>query len=124
LFKGGIPQTRVMTGHLEIKLIDPQKTVQRRLYRLSEDEKEHVRYKIDELLKSFVTRPSCSPFGSPMMLVKKKNGSDRFCIDFPALNDHPLPLISDQMAMLLGASNSSCLDMVSGFYQIQVHSFN
>jgi len=87
-FKGGIPQTRVMTGRLEIKLIDPQKTVQRRLYRLSEDEKEHVRYEIDELLKSFIIRPSFSPFASPMMLVKKKNGSDRFCIDFPALNEH------------------------------------
>ncbi|XP_043064141.1 uncharacterized protein LOC122320104 [Drosophila ficusphila] len=126
-FIDGIPQTRVTTGNLEIRLIDPLKTVQRRPYRLSEDEKEHVRYKIDELLKFNIIRPSCSPFASPMMLVKKKNGSDRLCVDFRALNEntvadkYPLPLISDQIARLRGASYFSSLDMASGFYQIPVH---
>lgn len=71
-FIDGIPKTRVTTGQLEIRLIDQQKTVQRRPYRLSEEEKSKVRGKVDELLKAKIIRPSCSPFASPMMLVKKR----------------------------------------------------
>jgi len=112
---------------LEIRLIDQEKTVQRRPYRLSEEEKSKVRGKVDELLKAKIIRPSCSPFASPMMLVKKKNGTDRLCVDYRMLNEntvadkYPFPLISDQIARLRGAKYFSCIDMASGFYQIPVH---
>jgi len=66
-FIDGIPKTRVTTGQLEIRLIDQQKTVQRRPYRLSEEEKNKVRGKVDELLKAKIIRATCSPFASPMM---------------------------------------------------------
>lgn len=98
--------------------------MQRRPYRLSEDEKEHVRYKIDELLKSNIIRPSSLPFATPVMLVKKKYGSERLCVDFRALNEntvadkYSLPLISDQIARLRGASYFSSLDIASGFHQM------
>jgi len=81
--------------------------------------KEHERYKIYEFLKSYNIRPS-EPFASPRMLVKKKNDSDRFCVDFRALNEntvadkYPLPLISDHIARLRGTNYFSCLDMTSG----------
>lgn len=71
-FIDGIPNTRVTTGQLEIRLIDQQKTVQRRPYKLSEEEKNKVRGKVDELLEAKIIRPSCSPFASPMILFKKK----------------------------------------------------
>jgi len=103
-FIDGIPKNRVTTGQLEIRLVDSNKTVQRRPYRLSSDEKEIVRNMIKELLESNIIRPSCSPFASPILLVKKKNGTDRLCVDYRELNSntvadkYPLPLISDKIS--------------------------
>jgi len=71
-FINGIPLSRVTTGQLEIRLIDQNKTVQRRPYRLSVEEKEKVRHLIQQLLESNIIRPSSSPFASPMLLVRKK----------------------------------------------------
>jgi len=122
----GIPSRRVTTGELEIRLLDANKTVQRRPYRLGVDEKELVRDKIKEMLAANVIRPSNSPFASPILLVKKKDGSDRLCIDYRELNantvadKYPLPLISDQVNRLRGGKYFSCLDMASGFYQIPI----
>lgn len=62
-----------------------------------------------------------------MLLVKKKNGSDRLCIDYRELNantvyeKYPLPLTNDQICRLRGAKLFSCLDMASGFHQIPIH---
>jgi len=67
----GIPSRRVTTGELEIRLLDANKTVQRRPYRLRVDEKELVRDKIKEMLAANVIRPSNFPFSSPILLVKK-----------------------------------------------------
>jgi hypothetical protein len=127
-FIKGIPTRRVTTGELEIRLTDINKTVVRRPYRQSTEEKLLVRSKIQELLASNVIRPSCSPFASPMLLVKKKDGSDRLCIDYRELNantisdKYPLPLISDQIDRLRGSLYFSSLDMASGFYQIPIKS--
>jgi len=126
-FTNGIPHTRVNTGEMKIRLIDPTKTVQRRPYRLSPEEREVVRMQVSELIRCNIVRPSCSPFASPMLLVKKKNGTDRLCVDFRELNSntisdkYPLPLISDQIARLRGANYFTCLDMASGFHQIPIH---
>ena len=67
----GIPCGRVSTGKLEIKLINPNHTVQRRPYRLSTEERQVVR-DIKELLGAGIIRENCSPFESPILLVKKK----------------------------------------------------
>ena len=126
-FITGFPRTRVTTGQLEIRLIDPNVTVQRSPYRLSEEERKTVRERISELIKANIIRPSKSPFASPMLLVKKKDGSDRLCVDFRALNKntvadrYPLPLIADQIARLQNAKYFISLDMASGFHQIPIH---
>lgn len=126
-FADGLPKKRVNTGELNIRLIDPNLTVQRRPYRLSPDERQVVRGKIQELMSAGIIRPSCSPFASPILLVKKRDGSDRMCVDYRELNrntvpDHfPLPLISDQIARLSGANFYTCLDCASGFNQIPVN---
>jgi len=123
----GIPNNRVTKGALEIRLIDKNKTVQRRPYRLSAEEKLLVREKIEQMLEANVIRPSSSPFASPMLLVKKKEGSDRLCIDFRELNlntisdKFPLTLISDQIDRLRSGKYFSILDMDSGFYQRPIH---
>ncbi|XP_033312187.1 uncharacterized protein K02A2.6-like [Bombus bifarius] len=126
-FITGFPRARVSTGQLEIRLIDPNVTVQRSPYRLSEEERRIVRERIDELIKAKIVRPSNSPFASPILLVKKKDGSDRLCVDFRALNKntvadrYPLPLIADQIARLQKARYFISLDMASGFHQIPIH---
>ncbi|XP_048269848.1 uncharacterized protein LOC125386761 [Bombus terrestris] len=126
-FITGFPRTRVNTGQLEIRLIDLNVTVQRSPYRLSEEERRTGRERIGELIKANIIRPSNSPFASPMMLVKKKNGSNRLSVDFRALNKntvadrYPLPLIADQIARLQNAKYFISLDMASGFHQIPIH---
>ncbi|XP_011867060.1 PREDICTED: uncharacterized protein LOC105561575, partial [Vollenhovia emeryi] len=126
-FVEGIPITRVKTGEMRIELIDPHKTVQRRPYRLSPSERQIVKDKIQELLNANIIRESNSPFASPILLVKKKDETDRMCVDYRELNDntrsdhYPLPRIDDQIDRLYGAHYFTSLDMASGFHQIPIH---
>jgi len=80
-FINGIPQSRVNAGQIEVRQIDPHNTVQRRPYRLSVEEKEQVRRSFKQLMDANIISPSSFPFASPMLLVKKKNGTDRLCVD-------------------------------------------
>ncbi|KPJ05656.1 Retrovirus-related Pol polyprotein from transposon gypsy [Papilio xuthus] len=99
-FITGLPTTRVNTGELKVRLVVKNRTVQRRLYRMSADERNVIRDHVKELLHAKIIRPSCYPFASPAFLVKKHDGSDRRCIDYRELNINtvpdrcPLPLIS------------------------------
>lgn len=125
-FTNGVPTSSADTEPMTIRLKDPNKTVNRRPYRLSPDERQVVRSKIDELLQANIIRRSSSPFASPILLVKKKDGTDRMCVDYRELNDNtvpdrfPLPLISDQIARLHGGHFFSILDLTSGFHQIPI----
>ncbi|XP_026744760.1 uncharacterized protein LOC113506100 [Trichoplusia ni] len=126
-FTQNFPNTRITTGELKINLIDPNKTVQRRPYRLSPAEQQVVDSKIHDLLDANIIRESSSPFASPILLVKKKDGSDRMCVNYRELNsntipdNYPLPLINDQINKLHGAHYFSTIDMASGFHQLPVH---
>lgn len=121
------PTQRVKTGQMVITLIDPHKLVQRTPYRLAPAEKEVVRGKVQDLLSAGIIRESSSPFASPILLVKKKDGTDRMCVDYRELNSntraehYPLPIIDEQIDQLSGASFFSSLDMAAGFHQILLH---
>lgn len=126
IFTRGYSKTRVNTGQLEIRLKNPNKFVERRPYRLSPVERKKVKEIVKELLDNDIVQESKSPYSSPIILVRKKNGDDRMCVDYRELNsntvrDHyPLPLIADQIDQLAGGQYYTTLDMASGFHQIPV----
>lgn len=115
----------VKTGELSIKL-KKNDVVYYRPYRLAPIEREKVKEIIQDLLHKGIIKESNSPFASPMILVKKSDGSDRMCIDYRALNKlierdrYPLPLIEDQIDKLGHAKYYISIDMKNGFYQIPV----
>lgn len=88
--------------------------------------KEIVREEVRKMLDANVIKPSKSPWSSAIVLVKKKDGSTRFCVDYRRLNEvtvkdvFPLPRISDQLESLAGACFFSTLDAASGYWQIPV----
>ncbi|KMQ98330.1 hypothetical protein RF55_1303 [Lasius niger] len=97
-----------------------------RPYRLAESEKRIVREIIQELLTNDIIRESSSPYASPILLVKKKNGEYRMCVDFRKLNaitvkdKYPMPLIEEQIDKLGGSRYFTGLDLASGYYQVPV----
>jgi hypothetical protein len=87
---------------------------------------EEVRQQVQDLLAKGLIEPSQSPYGAPILIVRKKDGSLRMCIDYRALNritvrnSYPLPLISDLLDRLAGATVFSSLDLQSGYHQIRI----
>jgi hypothetical protein len=81
---------------------------------------------IDQLLAQNVIQKSSSPWASPLVLVRKKNGKIRPCVDYRKLNivtckdAYPLPRIQDCLDAMAGATIFSTLDMTSGYYQVPV----
>lgn len=122
-FVTGTATSTVNTGSIEIKL-NSDVPVHYRPYKLSADEKLRVREITNDLLSKGIIRESHSDYASPIILVKKKDGSDRMCVDYRALNAitvkdrFPLPLIDDHIDKLGNSKFFTSLDMATGFHQV------
>ncbi len=98
----------------------------RKLYRLSQAETAELNKQILSLLEKGYIQPSNSPYGSPVLFVRKANGSLRMCIDYRALNKqtvksrYPLPRIDDLFDKLQGAQVFSSIDLQSAYYQVRL----
>ncbi|CAH2086561.1 unnamed protein product [Euphydryas editha] len=113
----------ISNTEMKIELNDKRPVVYRP-YRLAHSERSIVRNMIQELEESGIVRQSSSEYASPIILVRKKSGDYRLCIDFRALNKktvkehYPLPRIDDQLDNLTGHRYYTSLDLASGYYQI------
>jgi len=97
-------------------------------YRMSPLELKELKSQLEELIQKHFIRPSVSPWGAPMLLVKKKNDNMRLCIDYRQLNKviiknkYPLPRIDDLLDQLKGAIVFSKIDLRSGYHHIRIKS--
>lgn len=105
---------------------ESSRPVRRSPYRVSPRERDAIKAQVDEMLREDIIQPSQSPWASPVVLVKKKDGTLRFCVDYRRLNSvtkkdvYPLPRIDDALDRLCGAKYFSSMDLTSGYWQIQV----
>ncbi|GJU43606.1 putative reverse transcriptase domain-containing protein [Tanacetum coccineum] len=120
----GLPPTRQVEFHIE--LIPGAAPVARAPYRLAPAEMKELAEQLKELSDKGFIRPSSSPWGAPILFVKKKDGSFRMCIDYRELNKltvknrYPLPRIDDLFDQLQGSSIYSKIDLRSGYHQLRV----
>jgi hypothetical protein len=100
--------------------------ISKRPYRMPPKELVELKIQLQELLDKGYIRPSSSPWGSPTLFVKKKDGSLRMCVDYRPLNavtiknKYPLPRIDVLFDQLAGAQVFSKIDLRSGYHQIKI----
>ena len=120
---GDLPGTKEGYCHIETGDTPP---IRQRAYRPSPQAREEISNQTEDMLKHGIIVPSESPWASPCVLVKKKDGSMRFCVDFRKLNLHsvpqrwPIPLLTDVWECLSKSKSAmfTTLDMRSGYFQI------
>lgn len=120
----GLPPARQV--EFQIELIPSTAPVAQAPFRLAPTELEELSKQLTELIEKGFIRPSSSPWGAPVLFVKKKDGSFRMCIDYRGLNKltiknrYPLPRIDDLFDQLQGSSIYSKIDLRSGYHQLRV----
>ncbi|GJU58377.1 putative reverse transcriptase domain-containing protein [Tanacetum coccineum] len=110
-----------------IDLVPGATPVAKSPYRLEPSEMQELSRQLQELQDKGFIRPSHSPWGAPVLFMKKKDGSFRMCIDYRELNKitikncYPLPMIDDLFDQLQGACYFSKIDLRSGYHQLRMH---
>ena len=94
--------------------------------RIPQAQRAVVEEEVKKMLEQGIVEPSCSPWASPIVLVTKKDGSVRFCVDYRRLNSvtkkdaYPLPRIHESLDTLSGSRFFSTMDMASGYWQLKM----
>jgi hypothetical protein len=109
-----------------ISLLPDAVHVNCRPYRYPPQQKDEIEGQVAKMLNARLIVPSVSHFASPVLLVKKKDDSWRFCVEYRKLNDmtiknkFPMPVIDEFLDEIAGAAYFSKLDLSSGFHQIRM----
>lgn len=120
----GMPPKRDINFHID--LIPGAEPISRAPYRMTTQELSELKLQLVELLAKGCIKPSVSPWGVPVLFVKKKDGSLRLCIDYRQLNKvtvknmYPLPRIDDLFDQVKGARVFSKIDLKSGYHQLHI----
>ena len=122
----GIPPDREID--FQIELAPGTKPISKALYRMASIELKELKVQMEELVSKGFVRLSTSPWGAPVLFVKKNDGSLRLCIDDRELNkvtirnQYPLPRIDDLFDQLQGARVFSKIDLRSDYHQLKIQS--
>ena len=118
---GDLGKTNLVKHRIDTQGANP---IRQPVRRLPIQQRKEVQGMLHDMLKKGVIEHSHSPWASPIVLVKKRDGSHRFCIDFRRVNAvtkkdaQPLPRIDDTLDVLAGSSWFSTLDLASGYWQV------
>ncbi|GKD15927.1 putative reverse transcriptase domain-containing protein [Tanacetum coccineum] len=121
----GLPPQRQV--EFRIYLVPGETPIAKSPYRLAPSEMQELSGQLQELQDKGFIRPSHSPWGAPVLFVKKKDGSLRMCIDYRELNKltvknrYPLPRIDDLFDQLQGSCYFFKIDLRSGYHQLRMH---
>ncbi|KAL5484318.1 hypothetical protein EMCRGX_G020792 [Ephydatia muelleri] len=122
-YEGDLGRTDLVYHHI---VTGDHKGIKQSGRRLPFHQREEVKELLDGMLERQVIEPSQGSWSSPVVLVKKKDGSTRVCVDFRQLNAvtkkdaQPLPRIDETLDVLGSARWFSCLDLTSGYWQVEV----
>lgn len=120
-----LPPTKGPFDH-RISLITCVNSINIRPYRYPSTHKNVIERLVEELLELGIVQPISSPYASPVVLVSKKNGSWRLCVDYSSLNKitikykFPIPVIEELLDELGGSKIYTKLDLGAGYHQIRV----
>ena len=112
------------TNALRIPTVGPP--INQRAYRMPLTKRKVVEEMIVSMLEDDIIQPSSSAYASPILLIPKKDGEYRFCVDYRQLNAvteadvYPLPLIQDIFDLVGGSKKMSTLDLKAGYHQLPV----
>ncbi|GET54545.1 retroviral-like aspartic protease 1 [Rhizophagus irregularis DAOM 181602=DAOM 197198] len=118
-----ISKTNIVKCNIRLKDETP---INQKAYRESTENREIIKREIDKMLKEEIIQESCSPWSSPVVIVNKKTGDKRFCIDFRKINQmtitdaYPLPRIDDLLEKFRVAKWFTTIDLASGYWQIEM----
>ncbi|MCO5553261.1 hypothetical protein L7F22_006782 [Adiantum nelumboides] len=122
---GELPPKRGDDDHM-IELIPGSSPPNKPPYSVSQAQQEEIMRQVNELVEKGMVRPSSSPFCSPVLLVQKKDGTYRMCVDYRALNRITIknrflvPRVEDLFDKLQDSTYFSRIDLKSGYHQIRI----
>ena len=121
----GIEEDRIgCTSQVEHEILTDSKPIKQRYYPISPAMQQHVDKELDFMIANSIVEKSRSPWSSPILLVPKKDGTYRFCVDYRKLNQvthrdaYPLPYVSETLDKLRDAKFLTSLDIKSAYWQI------